>query len=148
MIQVLLANKWVRWGLIAVASLSMFFATVYLYGETRHKAGYTEGSLHERIQWEQKLRVAQGRIAEAESQLAVVRSERDRARAERDTVRSQIRQEAREEIANAPDTESRYAAYLRERDRLRDATAERFARSRADYLSSLGRGADGSAPGS
>lgn len=122
---------WRLIGCVAVAALVL--GILYFYGESR----YAEGAAVERGEWQQKYLDAQERARHAEHDLAM-----DRLTREQEAERLRVSREAnlarvRQEIANAPDLETQYAAYLAHRDSLRAQSAERLARARADYLSGI-----------
>jgi hypothetical protein len=122
---------WRLIGCVAVAALVL--GILYFYGESR----YAEGAAVERGEWQQKYMDAQERARHAEYDLAM-----DRLSREQEAERLRVSREAnlarvRQEIANAPDLEAQYAAYLAHRDSLRAQSAERLAGARTDYLSSI-----------
>lgn len=122
---------WRLIGCVAVAALVL--GIIYFYGESR----YAEGAAVERGEWQQKYMDAQERARHAEHDLAM-----DRLTREQEAERLRVSREAnlarvRQEIANAPDLETQYAAYLAHRDSLRAQSAERLAGARTDYLSSI-----------
>lgn len=124
----------VPWRLIGcVAAAALVLGILYFYGESR----YAEGAAVERGEWQQKYMDAQERARHAEHDLAM-----DRLTREQEAERLRVSREAnlarvRQEIANAPDLETQYAAYLAHRDSLRAQSAERLAGARTDYLSSI-----------
>lgn len=122
---------WRLIGCVAVAALVL--GILYFYGESR----YAEGAADERALWQEQYMAAQNRARSAERALALDRIDRqqeaERLRVSREANLARVRQE----IANAPDMEAQYAAYLAHRDGLRAQSAERLARARTDYLSSI-----------
>ena len=126
-------NKWVI-GLVAgLVLLGAFTTTVVLYGNGQYEAG----AAGEQAKWAAKYDAALERIRIAEALATAEREARAAAVAERDTARNQTLHRVTQEITNAPDFETAFAAYVSFRDGLRHANAERHAQSRADYLSSL-----------
>jgi len=122
---------WRLIGCVAIAALVL--GSLYFYGQSK----YAEGAADERALWQQQYMEAQNRARQAEYALDMDRlnrqQEAERLRVARETRLAQVR----EEIANAPDFETQYAAYLAHRDSLRAQSAARHAGARADYLSSL-----------
>ena len=128
----------VPWRLIGcVALAALVLGSLYFYGKSR----YAEGAADERVLWQAQYIEAQDRAREAEQALAL-----DRLNRQQEAERLRVAREARlarvrEEIANAPDLETQYAAYLAHRNSVRDEAAARHAGLRSDYLSSLSDGA-------
>ncbi len=124
----------IPWKLIGcVAVVALVLGLLFFYGNAR----YSEGAADERALWQQQYIDAQKRAADAEHALNMDRLERqqeaERLRVARETRLAQVR----EEIANAPDLDSQYAAYLAHRNSVRDEAAARHSGARADYLSSF-----------
>lgn len=106
---------------------------VIVYGDMKYDAGYKD-----RQNIELKLREAAVNAArEEERRLAADRERRLAEAHARDLQRAQDLVQVETEIENAPDFETRYSAYISHRNSLRDARAERLARARADYLSTV-----------
>lgn len=126
---------WRLIGCVAVAALVL--GSLYFYGKSR----YAEGAADERSEWQQKYIEAQDRAATAEQQLAQDRQARDQEAERLRLARQANLSRVREEIANAPDLETQYSAYISHRNSVRDEAAERHARARADYLSQFPDGA-------
>lgn len=124
----------VPWKLIGcVAVVALVLGAMYFFGQAK----YAEGAADERAEWQAQYIEAQNRARDAEQALALDRVERQQE-AERLRVARETRlARAREEIANASDLETQYAAYLAHRNSVRDEAAARHTGARADYLSSV-----------
>lgn len=130
----LLSNKWVWYGIAAVAVAA---ATGVVLQNTYVK-GYNSGVFAERAGWQKIINRAieeRDRARRELTQLQVQRnSEAEQARRERDRALSQVQQE----IRNAESVEDQYALYVNHRRELRDQASANLASARADYLSSIG----------
>lgn len=129
----LLKNQkvWIGVGILVVILFA--WMSILDYGNKRYDAGVAS----ERAVWQQAMQVAQDRARNAENALAQDRANHERESAQRATQRTIIVQEARTQIHEAPDLESRLAALSALRERLRNTNAEDLARARANYLSSI-----------
>lgn len=106
---------------------------VVVYGNLQYDAGKRA----EELVWKNRLIEANARAHELERELSaetIRRAETSRLLTE---ARSRSVRVASERIANAPDFETRFDAYLDLSERLRDDSAEHQRRAWADYLSSL-----------
>lgn len=131
-----LDNVWFKVGGVALVVFSVF-----AYGELRFSAGMQK----ERAAVQEQIAKAVGRAREAERRLAALQQQRQtRAEAEVRVVERIVRV-GQEEIQNAPDEETQYAAYSRMRDGVRQHAASVYDRARADYLSTVAAAADGGA---
>lgn len=127
-------NKW-TWVVVGVvAVISVAALAIYNFGVRR----YNEGVTAERQAWNTI-------ITEAVDERSRLRrefdAERARFEAESSTLRNRLNQslaQTREQIANAETVEAIYSAYRAHDDSVRHESAERLARARADYLSSIG----------
>lgn len=127
-------NKW-TWVVVgAVAVITTATIAIHNFGVER----YNQGVAAERQAWNTIM-------TEAVKEQSRLRREfdADRARweAESSTLRNRLNQsltQVREQIANAETVEDVYAAYRAHNDSVRADAANRLARARADYLSSLG----------
>lgn len=124
----------VPWRLIGcVVIAALVLGSLYFYGKSR----YAEGAADERVLWQAQYIEAQNRAREAEHALDIDRvnraAEAERLRVAREANLVRVRQE----IANAPDLETQYAAYLAHRDSLRAQSAARHADDWANYLSGV-----------
>lgn len=131
-------NKW-TWVVVgAVAVITTATIAIHNFGVER----YNQGVAAERQAWNTIM-------AEAVEEQSRLRREFDADRAkweaESSTLRNRLNQsltQVREQIANAETVEDVYAAYRAHNDSVRADAADRLARARADYLSSLGAGGD------
>lgn len=124
----------VPWRLIGCVAIAVLvLGSLYFYGDAK----YREGAADERVLWQRQYIDAQNRAREAEHALDLDRvnraAEAERLRVAREANLARVRQE----IANAPDLETQYAAYLAHRDSLRAQSAARHADDWANYLSGV-----------
>jgi hypothetical protein len=122
------------WKLIGcVAVVVIVLGALYFFGQSQYARGVSD----ERAAWAERLHQAELRAADAEKSLAADVSERQRQADARAARQQDHVAQTREEIAHAPDAESRLAAYRALRERLRNDAAAHLDRADADYLSSL-----------
>jgi len=115
--------------LVAIALLTVVLLGLKLFGQAAYDAGYKEAE----VLYTQALMEAAQNRADAMTQLQAERERADALAARRTEERVRVVFRTREEIANAPDTEARYAAYLGLRERLRNESAERHARAQLHH---------------
>ena len=123
-------------ALMAFGAVLLLAAVWYLLMDFGHRR-FLEGQVTERAVWVQAMEIAEARARNAEEALNQDRKKRESQAAERTAERVSISSQARTEIHEAPDLESRLAALNSLRRRLRDTGAENLARARADYLSTV-----------
>lgn len=132
---------WIAIGVFVV--IAVLVTVVILYGNSRYESGKSERDAY----WKQAVIEAVNEAREQERVLAAQREQRAREAHDRELARARQLITTNTEIANAPDFETRYSAYLGHRNGLRDETRRRLDGVRADYLSSISAVPDGSAPG-
>lgn len=128
-----LKNKYVVRALVGLAVVVLVISALVMIRNEAYNRGYATSE----NAWVEKMMLAEADRRRVEAELHAVQASREREAQDRTTTRTVIVHTAREEIANAADTEARYSAYLALHERLRRESAERFARVRADYLSAV-----------
>ena len=122
------------WAIVGVVIVIVtLIATVTLYGNARYEAGVKD----ERAVWTEKLHTAVREAREAERAVAAENLRLANEAHQRDLARARALTVVHTEIANAPDFETRYSAYLAHRDSMRNERSDRLDRARADYLSTI-----------
>ena len=122
------------WAIVGVVVVIVtLIASVTLYGNARYAAGVKD----ERAVWTEKLHTAVREAREAEREIAAENLRLANEAHQRDLARARALTVVQTEIANAPDFETRYSAYLAHRNSLRNERTERLDRARADYLSTI-----------
>lgn len=122
---------WIAIGVVVI--LATGWLMILDYGQKRYDAGVAD----EKAIWVEAMAQAEDRVRNAEQALAEDRAQRLADNQAREAERVRLYNQARTQIHEAPDLESRLRALDSFRRSLHDAGAEDLARARADYLSSI-----------